>query len=205
MAAEQDSALRGRRVLELADEKGVYCGKLLADMGADVIKIERPGGDATRRIPPFWQDEAHPEKSLFFMYMNASKRGVTLDITKPEGRDIFKQLAQTADIILETFPPGYLDALGLGYETLKGSNRRLVLTSITGFGQTGPYKDFKAADIVAAALGGAMYVTGEAEPMRRVLSPNRSRMAPNASQNLQSRRRDFQGGTEQRLPIFWIF
>ena len=163
MAAEQDSALKGRRVLELADEKGVYCGKLLADMGADVIKIERPGGDATRRIPPFWQDEAHPEKSLFFMYMNTSKRGVTLDITKPEGRDIFKQLAQTADIILETFPPGYLDALGLGYETLKGSNRRLVLTSITGFGQTGPYKDFKAADIVAAALGGAMYVTGEAE------------------------------------------
>ena len=163
MASEQESALKGRRVLELADEKGVYCGKLLADMGADVIKIERPGGDATRRIPPFWQDEAHAEKSLFFMYMNTSKRGVTLDITKPEGRNIFKQLAQTADIILETFPPGYLDDLGLGYETLKASNRRLVLTSITGFGQTGPYKHFEAADIVAAALGGAMYVTGEEE------------------------------------------
>jgi crotonobetainyl-CoA:carnitine CoA-transferase CaiB-like acyl-CoA transferase len=163
MAPNGDSALAGRRVLELADEKGVYCGKLFADMGADVIKIERPGGDSTREIPPYWQDEPHPERSLFFLYMNTSKRGVTLDITRPEGQALFKRLAKSADIIVETFPPGHLDDLGLGYGTLKEENPRLVLTSITGFGQTGPHKRFTSSDIVASALGGGMYVTGEEE------------------------------------------
>ena len=163
MSAVADMALSGRRVLELADEKGVYCGKLLADMGADVIKVEPPGGDATRNLPPFWEDRPDPDGSLFFLYMNTSKRGVTLDITRPEGQDLFKQLARTADLIVETFPPGHLDALGLGYDTLKEDNPRLVFTSITGFGQTGPYREFASADIVASALGGAMYVTGEAD------------------------------------------
>jgi benzylsuccinate CoA-transferase BbsE subunit len=159
--AADDGALSGRRVLELADEKGVYCGKLLADMGADVIKIERPGGDATRSIPPFWQD--HPDQSLFFLYMNTSKRGLTLDITHPEGQVLFKKLARTADVIIETFPPGHLDALGLGYDTLREANRRLVLTSITGFGQTGPHRGFASSDLVSSALGGAPYVTGVEE------------------------------------------
>ena len=162
MNAAGDVALRGRRVLELADEKGVYCGKLLADMGADVIKVEPPGGDATRQLPPFWEDRPDPDGSLFFLYMNTSKRGVTLDITRPEGQGLFKQLARTADLIVETFPPGRLDTLGLGYDTLRGDNPELVLTSVTGFGQTGPYREFASADIVASALGGAMYVTGEA-------------------------------------------
>jgi crotonobetainyl-CoA:carnitine CoA-transferase CaiB-like acyl-CoA transferase len=126
-------------VLELADETGVYCGKLLADMGADVIKIERPGGDGTREIPPFWRDQPHPERSLFFLYMNTSKRGVTLDIARPEGQALFKRL------------------------TRKPINPGLVLASISGFGQTGPYRDFKSSDIVASAMGGAMYVTGEEE------------------------------------------
>jgi crotonobetainyl-CoA:carnitine CoA-transferase CaiB-like acyl-CoA transferase len=150
-------------VLELADETGVYCGKLLADMGADVIKIERPGGDGTRDIPPFWRDEPHPERSLFFLYMNTSKRGVTLDIARPEGQALFKRLTRTADMVVETFPPGYLDGLGLGYAALKPINPGLVLASISGFGQTGPYRDFKSSDIVASAMGGAMYVTGEEE------------------------------------------
>jgi benzylsuccinate CoA-transferase BbsE subunit len=158
-----DAALAGRRVLELADEKGVYCGKLLADMGADVIKVEHPGGDATRQLPPFWEDKPDPDGSLFFLYMNTSKRGVTLDITRSEGQDLFKQLARTADLIVESFPPGRLDTLGLGYDTLKKEHAGLVFTSITGFGQTGPYRHFTSADIVASALGGAMYVTGEAE------------------------------------------
>ena len=156
-----DSALGRRRVLELADETGVYCGKLLADMGADVVKIERPGGDATRNIPPFWHDTPDQNSSFFFLYMNANKRGVTLDITRPEGQEVFKRLAKAADIVVETFPPGYLDVLGLGYGTLREINPGLVLTSITGFGQTGPYKAFKSSDLVASALGGAMYVTGE--------------------------------------------
>jgi len=155
------SALTGRRVLELADEKGAYCGKLLADMGADVIKIEPPGGDATRTIPPFWGNTPHPDRSLLFLYMNTSKRGVTLDLTQPEGRSRFTQLAGTAHLIIETFPPGYLDELGLGYAALKQANPGLVLTSITGFGQTGPAQHFKSSDLVISALGGALYVTGE--------------------------------------------
>lgn len=155
--------MAGRRVLELADEKGVYCGKLLADMGADVLKIEPPGGDATRHIPPFWEDRPDPDGSLFFLYMNTSKRGVTLNLTRHQGRELFKQLARTADIIIETFPPGRLDALGVGYDALKADHPALVFTSITGFGQTGPYRHFAAADIVANALGGVMSVTGAAE------------------------------------------
>ena len=161
--APENLALEGRRVLELADEKGVYCGKLLADMGADVIKIERPGGDATRWMPPFWRDMPDPNGSLFFLYMNTSKRGVTLDITKPEGQELLRKLAETADIIVETFAPGYLDDLGVGFQSLRQANPRLVLTSITGFGQTGPYRDLNSSDLVASALGGAMYVTGDGE------------------------------------------
>ena len=161
MPPTQQAALTGMRVLELADASGVYCGKLLAEMGADVIKIERPGGDSTREIPPFWGDEAHPERGLFFLYTNTSKRGVTLDISRPKGQELFKSLARTAQLVVETFPPGRLDDLGLGYETLREANAGLVLTSITGFGQTGPYRSFASSDLVASALGGAMYVTGE--------------------------------------------
>ncbi len=132
-------------------------------MGADVVKIEPPGGDETRHLPPFWHDTPDPDGSLFFLYMNTSKRGVTLDLTRPAGRDLFKRLARTADLIVETFPPGHLDTLGLGYDALKEDNPGLVLTSITGFGQTGPQRHFASRDIVAGALGGATYVTGEAE------------------------------------------
>jgi len=162
-ASAGNPALAGRRVLDLADASGVYCGKLLADMGADVIKIEPPGGDATRHLPPFWEDKPDPDGGLFFLYMNTSKRGVTLDITRSQGRDLFKQLAGTADLIVETFSPGRLATLGLGYDVLKAARPRLVCTSITGFGQTGPYRHWASADIVASALGGAMYVTGEAD------------------------------------------
>ncbi len=132
-------------------------------MGADVIKIEAPGGDATRRIPPFWEDRPDPDGSFFFLYMNTSKRGITLNLARHEGRELFKQLARRADLIVETFPPDRLDALGLGYEALKADHSALVVTSITGFGQTGPHRHFASADIVAGALGGASYVTGEAE------------------------------------------
>jgi crotonobetainyl-CoA:carnitine CoA-transferase CaiB-like acyl-CoA transferase len=158
---KHESALRGLRVLELADEKGVYCGKLLADMGADVIKIEPPGGDPTRALPPFWRDQPDPDGSLFFLYMNTNKRGVAFDITTTEGQTWFRKLAATADVVIETFPPGYLDGLDLGYEALSRENPGLVLTSITGFGQTGPHRDFKCSDLVASALGGALFVIGD--------------------------------------------
>ena len=157
------SALSGRRVLEIADEKGVYCGKLLADMGADVIKVEPPGGDGTRDIPPFWRDEPHRDGSLFFLYMNTSKRGITLDVTSARGRELFLQLAAGADLVIETLSPGRASALQLGYEDLAAANPAIVVTSITGFGQTGPYSEYASADIVANALGGAMQVTGAPE------------------------------------------
>jgi crotonobetainyl-CoA:carnitine CoA-transferase CaiB-like acyl-CoA transferase len=158
-----DSALHGWRVLDLADEKGAYCGKLLADLGADVIKIEPPGGDATRRRPPFWGDAPHPDRGLFFLYMNTSKRGVTLDLAAPDGQALFKRLARTADLVIETFPPGHLDGFGVGYDALRADHPQLVFTSITGFGQSGPQRDAHTADIVASALGGAMHLTGAAD------------------------------------------
>jgi crotonobetainyl-CoA:carnitine CoA-transferase CaiB-like acyl-CoA transferase len=175
-------ALGPRRVLELADESGVYCGKLLADMGADVIKIERPGGDATRRIPPFSPspdppDRSREDASLFFLCMNTSKRGVTLDIERSEGRALFRRLARTADLIVETFPPGHLEELGLGYASLRRENPGLVLTSITGFGQTGPHRRFKSSDLVASALGGSMQVVGHAEDPPVVLAGSQAHIA----------------------------
>ena len=154
-------ALHGRRILELADASGAYCGKLFADMGADVIKIERPGGDPSRHVPPFWRNEVGEGTSFAFLYANTSKRAVTLDLRRPEGHDLFSQLACSADLVVETFQPGHLDALGIGYEELQRLNPRLVLTSITAFGQTGPQRHYRGSDLVASALGGALYVTGE--------------------------------------------
>lgn len=163
MPTDPSAALAGRRVLELADDKGVYCGKLLADLGADVVKIEPPAGDPGRRIPPMTPAAGGGEESLHFLYMNTSKRGVTLDLERPRGRELFARLAATADLVVETLAPGSLTSMGIGYEHLCRANPRLVLTSITGFGQTGPHRDFRSSDLVASALGGAMTVTGEAE------------------------------------------
>jgi len=172
-AKAKDTALGDLRVLDLADEKGLYCTKLLADLGADVIKIERPGGDPTRNIGPFYHDEPHPEKSLYFFNLNTNKRSITLNLDTMNGKDILKRLVKTADVMVETFPPGYLDEKGLSYSALKAINPALILTSITPFGQTGPYKDYKASDIVGVAMGGVMYLAGFAQD-----PPNR----PGASQ-----------------------
>ncbi len=163
MSTAVAEALAGLRVLELADESGVYCGKLLADLGADVIKLERPGGDATRAIPPFVDGRPGADAGFFFLYMNTSKRGVTLDLEREEGRAVFARLAETADVVVETLPPGRLDQLGLGYAALSARNPGLVLTSISGFGATGPHRDQRSTDLIASARGGAMAVTGEAE------------------------------------------
>lgn len=142
------------RVLDLTDEKGLMCGKIMGDLGADVIKIERPGGDLARNIGPFYHDEAEPEKSLFWFALNTSKRGITLDIEKPAGQEIFQKLVKTADFVIESFPPGYLDKLGLGYSALEKLNPRIIMVSITPFGQTGPYKDYRGPDLVLWAVGG---------------------------------------------------
>jgi len=157
---EEEMALAGLRVLDLADEKASFCSKLLADMGADVIKVERPGGDVSRWAGPFWNNMPHPEKSLSFWYNNTSKLGVTLNLETEEGGEIFRWLSNRADVIVETSPPGYLDGLGLGYEALRETNPGLILASVTGFGQSGPHREYKSCDIVASAMGGQMYVCG---------------------------------------------
>jgi len=148
------------RILDLTDDKAYICGKALGDFGAEVIKIEKPGGDPGRLKGHFYGDIPDPEKNLTWLAFNANKKGITLDIEKAEGREIFKKLIKTADAVLESFAPGYLDSLGLGYEDLSSINPGIVLTSISGFGQEGPYRDYKDPDIVVRALGGLIYTVG---------------------------------------------
>ena len=169
----KEGMLSPYRVLDLTDEKGLMSGKLLGDLGADVIKIERPGGDPTRHIGPFYHNEKHPEKSLFWFAFNTSKRGITLDIESREGRDIFKRLVQKTDFIFESFDPGYMDKLGLGYADLEKINPGIIMVSITPFGQTGPYKDYKGPDMITWAMGGRMYSLGDADrpPIRISYQP----------------------------------
>ena len=155
-----NNLLSGLKVLDLADETASFCSKLLADMGASVIKVEKPQGDSSRRIGPFWKNSPHAEGSLFFWYNNTNKRGITLNLAHSTGKKIFLKLVQKADAVIETFPPGYLKELGLGFEALRAVNPRLILVSVTGFGQTGPRSSYKTCDLVASAFGGQMYVSG---------------------------------------------
>lgn len=164
------AALADLRVLDLTDITGALCAKLLGDMGADVIKVEPPDGDPLRKLGPFLDDTPHPDRSLPFWFYNTSKRGITLNLRKPRGQEILKQLAAKVDVVVESFAPGTLASLGLGYEELKRINPQLVLTSISPFGQTGPYHDYRSSDTVAEALGGMVYVNGHPdEPPLRAL------------------------------------
>lgn len=157
------------RALDLTDEKGLLCAKTLADLGCDVIKIEKPGGDRSRRIGPFYNDIPHPEKSLTWFAFNANKRGITLDIETADGQDIFRKLVQRADFVIESFPVGYLDRLSIGHSDLIKVNDRIILTSITAYGDSGPYKDFKSCDLVAMAMGGLLNICGD--PDRPPVTP----------------------------------
>ena len=163
MNDKQPAALSGLRVLDLCDVKGALCAKLLGDMGADVIKIEPPGGDVMRKIGPFLDGKPHPDRSLLFWFYNTSKRSITLNLRLPAGQEILRQLARKTDVVLESSAPGALAQLGLGYDELKRSNPQVVLTSITPFGQTGPYRDYKSSDAIAEALGGMVYVNGSSD------------------------------------------
>ncbi|MGH7896937.1 MAG: CaiB/BaiF CoA transferase family protein, partial [Candidatus Binatia bacterium] len=153
-------ALDGLRVLELADEQGEYCGRLLAGMGAEVVKIEPPEGAPTRRYPPFYRDVPDPERSLYFWHYNVGKKSVTLDLASGPGQNRFAALAERADVIVETLPPGALDRLGIGPQMLPQRNPRLVVASIAPFGQNGPFRDLPASDLTLMALGGSMAVSG---------------------------------------------
>ncbi len=149
------------RVLDLCDYQGAFCGKMLAEMGADVIRIEKPGGDLCRNIGPFYKDVPDAEKSLYWFTFNRDKRGITLNLESREGKEIFQRLAKTADFVIESFPPGYLDSLSLGYTALSELKPSIIMTSITPFGQEGPCKDYKGSDLVESAMGGFVYVHGE--------------------------------------------
>jgi crotonobetainyl-CoA:carnitine CoA-transferase CaiB-like acyl-CoA transferase len=159
-AMAEPGALNGLRVLDLTDYRAQLCGRLLADMGADVIKIEPPGGDPARRIGPFVDDVPHPDRSLFFWFYNLNKRSITLDLTQQQGTEILLTLAKSADLIIESFKPDRMGELGLDWETLHQLNPALILLSITSFGQMGPYRHFEADDTVLTALSGMLYVNG---------------------------------------------
>ncbi len=141
---KRQGALSGYRVLDLTDERGILCPRLLADMGAEVIRVEKPGSPES---PFYWE--------------KLGKRAITLDIEAKPGQELFRRLVKTADALVESFPPGYLEGLGLGYHELGRINPRLVMASVTDFGQSGPYRDYRSCDLVANALGGQICVCGE--------------------------------------------
>jgi CoA:oxalate CoA-transferase len=154
------------KVLELAHSlSGAFCAKLLADQGANTVKVEPPGwGDPARREPPFINGIPDPDSSTIFLAFNTNKRGITLDIEQPQGRELLLRLVADADVLIESYPPGHLESLDLGYQVLRETNAKLVVSSITYFGQTGPYRDYQGGDLVVQALGGFLNaVTGSAD------------------------------------------
>jgi crotonobetainyl-CoA:carnitine CoA-transferase CaiB-like acyl-CoA transferase len=161
------------RVLDITDERGLLCGKMLADLGADVLQIEPPCGSSARRIAPFHRDEPGPDSSFFWWAYAANKRSITLDLTRADGRALFERLAASAHFVIESGRPGELAALGLGYERLAAINPALIVVSITPFGQSGPYATYLASDLVGMGIGGFMYVTGDPDrPPVRVGFPH---------------------------------
>ena len=163
MESEQygtDMALEHIRVLDLTMERGLYAGKQLADLGADVIKVEPLSGCQARYIGPFKNDIPDIESSLYFINFNTNKRSITLNLRSREGQEIFKKLVVKSDVIIDDFQPGTMEIYGLGYTTLRGLNKGIIVASITGFGRKGPYCQFKAPDIVSFAMGGSMFVSG---------------------------------------------
>jgi crotonobetainyl-CoA:carnitine CoA-transferase CaiB-like acyl-CoA transferase len=161
--------LAGIRVLELADGiAGPYAGKLLADYGADVIKLEPPGGDPTRHMGPFPGGNRDPERSALFLHLNTNKRSAVADLSTDQGRRLVLDLAAHSDLVIESSMPGVLDSLGLGFEGLRARRSGLVLLSVTSFGQTGPYAGYKGSEIVHYAVGGPMSASGkpEREPVK---------------------------------------
>lgn len=148
------------RILDFTGELGPYAAKLYAGLGADVIHIEPPSGDPLRSIGPFYQNRPGKERSLQFIYYNAGKRGMVLDLQMEKGKEIFIELCKGADILFESFTPGYLDGLGLSFDVLSAVNPRLVQTSITPFGSYGPYREYPGSDLTCSALGGFLYLAG---------------------------------------------
>jgi CoA:oxalate CoA-transferase len=165
--------LNNLRVLDLGQGvSGPFCARLLADQGAEVIKVEPPEGDPARRMGPFAGDEPHGEKSIPFLYLNTNKRSITLNLSTASGRALLHALARWADVLVENFEPRLRSSLGVDDESVRAVNPRLVVTSITSFGSSGPYCDWRATDLVTSAVSGLMYHSGDAdkEPLRSALS-----------------------------------
>ena len=149
------------RVLDLTTERGLLCGQILADLGADVIKIEPPGGSSARKLGPFYQDQEDAEHSLYWWAYNRNKRGVTLDITRSEGQDLLRRLARGAKFLIESDNPGTLAQYGLSYAELAADNPGLIYVSITPFGQDGPKASYADSDLVILASSGPLVITGD--------------------------------------------
>ena len=161
-----DGILSELKVLELAHApSGAFCAKLLADQGADTVKVDPPGrGAPARHEPPFIGGEPHPDRSTTFLALNTNKRGITLSVEPAAGRSLFLRLVSAADVVIESFQPEHLNRLGLGYEALRAENPKAILLSISYFGQHGPYANYKGDDLIAQAMGGYLYaVTGRAD------------------------------------------
>ena len=165
-----EGALADLRVLDLGvGIPASFCAKMLGDYGADVIKVEDPQeGDATRQAGPFPDNVPHPERSGLFLHLNMNKRGVALNLKSARGQELLRDLVKRADILVENYPPGYLDSLGLGWDALEEVNPRLIMTSITPFGLSGPYRDYAAEESVLFAMSSRMWHHGMAdrEPLR---------------------------------------
>ena len=170
-------ALEGVRVVEFCDEIGSYCGRLLGDLGAEVIKVEPPGGGIQRMTPPFYKGVEGPDTSIAFWVHNTSKQSVVLDLDTEAGLRSARTLALSADIVLEDRPIGYLAARGLGYDALSAEKPSLVYTSVTGFGQTGPHAGYAYTDIIGQAMGGIMTLAGELADPPNIIYGNQANIS----------------------------
>lgn len=156
-----DLLLGPYRVLDLTDERGLLCGRILGDLGADVLQVEPPGGSPARRLGPFYQDDPAPDRSLFWWAYAQNKRGITLDVETRDGQALLRRLVAEAHFLIESFDPGHLAGLGLGYEDLRAVNPALVMVSVTPFGPDGPYVGYKDGDLVGMSLAGMVYLNGD--------------------------------------------
>src|SRR5579885_1766855 len=160
------------RVLDLSDQRGLLCGQLLADLGADVVVVEPPGGSPVRRLAPFHQDRPDPNRSLYWWALNRNKRSITLDVAAADGKALLLELIARADFLIESAAPGHMDSLGLGYDELATANPALIYVSISPFGQTGPKAQWASSDLVVLAAGGPLALTGDDDrPPLRVAVP----------------------------------
>jgi crotonobetainyl-CoA:carnitine CoA-transferase CaiB-like acyl-CoA transferase len=158
-----EAALGGVRVLDISEYvAGPYCGRILAGFGADVIKVEKPrGGDIARSTAPFLADVPGLERSGLFLYLNVNKKGITLDPATDTGAGIFRELVKDVDVVIESFSPGFIGSCGLGFSELKVINPKLVMCSVTPFGQNGPYRDYNSSHLVAWGMSGGHYTNGQ--------------------------------------------